>query len=480
MISQTQGSSHGNKAVISTETAPKREHEHTGQKAEKVAQGAIIPFVENPGKILEEKVFQAIRSENHFNREERENFIRMGSLAALMYKDFEGLEAVSALFPRALLPMKSPEDLGISEPAGLRVQAFRHGDQVIIAIRGTELNKEKSILFNNLIADAGIGRHKSNEDLLESIRRVSRRTSSVHGFDLDEKHLAMAENIINSRIQGHSDVSRLGNMAKRLVTATGRGMAKGGAIGTIGGILLGGGAIAAGLASAPIAGGLVLTAMAVSGLTGATATSIKEGAVLTTAADGYPVLLSYIDAIDDYVVALKDAECIKEKDELITVGHSLAGYLAGVIGALHGDEIYSFNGPGVNFDEEMPEIIYNMGKKRSIQALPSYHSVSMETDFIGNLTRRTGGLRKLYLPLTSKEQCGSLPPSHYGNPLAHHGIDLMVQVLKTTSVSEIPLIRLPQAKPPLLLTDRPRVEVIDEEDSSKLDKDEISSSTTTI
>jgi len=463
MTQEISGYSGGQKALVPVDTTQVRENEHTEQMVNDIGQGAIIPIAKKPKEIMEGKVIQAIRSENYFIREEKENLIRMASLASLMYKDFEGLEAISDLFPRTLLPMQGPKDLGITEPSGLRVQAFRHADQVIIAIRGTELNKETSTLLFNLIADVGIGRHKSNADLLDSIKRTNSRAFSQYGFKLDDKILAMAEKIITNRVEGHNDYSRLGNMMVRLVTASGNGAAKGGVMGTLGGALLAGGVFAAGLAGLPVAAGITLTSLFVSSLSGATASAITEGVSLTTAADGYPTLLSYIQTIDDYIVTLKKIGHITEKDELITVGHSLGAHLAGVIGFLHGDEIFAFNGPGVNFDEEMPEIIRNMGKDRSIQGSPTYHSVSMETDFIGNLSRRSGALQKLYLPLTSKEQCGSLPPCYYDNPLAHHGIDLIVQVLKTTSVSEVPLLRLTQTNTPLLLANTPQVEEIEDE-----------------
>lgn len=438
------------------------------QKVDDCALNALVPFTGSATETLEEKLIKALKHENYFLPEVKEEMVRMASLARLMYQDLSGLPAVSDLFPRALVLLKTPEAMGIPQPAGLKVQAFRHGQQVIIGIRGTELNKETATLLSNLIADAGIGRHKSNQDLIDSIKGVRDRALSVHGFKLEDKHMELVEAVINSRVEGHSDTERLGNMMGRLGLATGKGMAKGGLLGTIGGIILGSATIAGGLAAAPVALGVGVTVLAAGSLTGGATSTIQEGISLLTAADGYPTLLSYIQTIDNYIMALKAAGSIKESDDLITAGHSLGGWLAGASGALHADEIYAFNGPGVNFDEEIPALIKNMGKERSIQRMPAYHSISMETDFIGNLTRRSGGLKKLYLPVTSPEPCDVLPRSHYGSPLAHHGIDLILQVLKISSVSVIPLNRLPQSRNPMMLTDGPRIEeIFDEEEDRK-------------
>ena len=151
--------------------------------------------------------------------------------------------------------------------------------------------------------------------------------------------------------------------------------------------------------------------------------------------DGYPTLLSYVVAIEEYKTKLQDAGIIKTSDTQITVGHSLGGFLAGVTGA-SGDEIYSFNGPGVNFEKDVVNIYKNAGLAPKINPHVEYHSISLGGDFIGNLGKRSGPIHRLALPMAK-----------YGSPLAHHGIDLMRSTFTNITVNSIP-------KGPLLLEDQ--------------------------
>ena len=47
--------------------------------------------------------------------------------------DFEKeMAEIDSLFPYGLIMLPTPEEMGVTLPAGLRVQAFRHGDEVIV------------------------------------------------------------------------------------------------------------------------------------------------------------------------------------------------------------------------------------------------------------------------------------------------------------------------------------------------------------
>ncbi len=396
---------------------------------EDIANRALTPYSEHQVAI------RAMSCSNVFSsHDEKSRIFRMASLAALMYQEMDRLSEVDALFPHALTALPTPGELGMTLPKGLKVQAFRHHDEVIFAIRGTELTKDKTTLLKNLIADAGIGRHKTSKDLIDSLKSILEKTSSLYEYEIDEQTLKMAVDLINSRITGHDDSSRGLNIAGRTGSAMGKGAAVGGAGGIFLGTMGGFGLFAVGLASGGIV--IVIGAAVTAGVAtiGAGVNGTIEALKCVTAADGYPTLQAYIKTIDAYLMKLKEKH-ISDADTVITVGHSLAGYLAGVIGAMHGDEIFSFNGPGVDFAVEMPHLIANLGLDRTVQKAVTYHSISMEADFIGNLAKRTGGLRKLYVPIPLRENHGDFPACLYTSPLSHHGIGLMAQVLKNSTVS---------------------------------------------
>ncbi len=429
-------------------------NEPKGQKVKTVAQAVLNPygmsFIANDSPKAE-RVFREMKMANIFStHNEKERAYQMVRLAGLMYQDVNQLESVRALFGNKLVGLPSPEKLGIKLPSGLKVQAFRNGNEVIIAIRGTELNADKNTLFFNLIADMGIGRHKSDSELINSLRRVSQEVFVRYGFNIEEHTLKMAENILGTRVKGHNDTERSYNILGRLASAFGSGAKRGGFWGTLGGIATAGGLAAVGVASWPISLLLIGAAGVSAAATGGGVNSMIEYAKCLTAADGYPTTISYIKTIDDYVMALKKERIAKE-DSIITTRHSLGGYLAGVIGAMHGDEVFAFNGPGVTFDSEMKELIKNLGLKREVQELVEYHSYSMAGDFIGNLCERSGPIHHLHLPRTAEEAMGNLPVSYYGSPLAHHGIALMAEVIRHATVQEIHRNLLQQETPPQML-----------------------------
>jgi hypothetical protein len=391
----------------------------------------------------QEKALQAIQADNIFSsRQEKEQALEMASFAKMAYA-----EKCPSLSHCSTLP--SAQSLGITLPAGLMVQAFRHRGRVIIAIRGTELKKDMLTMIKNLIADAGIGRHKSNEDLISSLEKVNQLTSTLYGFKLDEGHLNMVKSLIQGRVKGDTEAERAKNILSRVLSAGINGAGKWSLGGAATGAAAGGTMAAATLTTGGMAllvGGVITT---VSASAGFAVNSTIETVKCLTVADGYPALLSYVKAIDAYIMTLKEHSYFTEADTVVTVGHSLGGYLAGVVGAIHSDEIYSFNGPGVNFDGEMKALIQNLGIQRAIRDNVTYHSISMKADFIGNLTSRTGSMRQLSIP-------HALDNHAYSSPLAFHGIDLMERILGLSSVSSLP--REPSG---------PQIEVLPDDDENK-------------
>ncbi|CRX38249.1 hypothetical protein [Estrella lausannensis] len=387
----------------------------------------------------EERALLAIGSENVFPSHcQKETTLQMAALAGLMYKDFKEIEGIASLFPKGLIMLPSPCDLGISCPKGLRVQAFRHGDEVIVAMRGTELNLDASTMLANLVADLGIGRHKTNEDLISSVREVAAKLKKLYGYDIGESLISTFESIVNQRITGDSDTERVISLGKEMALQSGKDAAIGcGIAGGAGGVVAGA-LVAVGMAAPPVAialaFGALLTGSALGGSIGAGKTLATKG---LTVADGYPTLQSYFKTLDNYITQLK-ATKIRNTDTLITTGHSLAGFLAGVIGFIHADEAFSFNGPGVLIDRDVIKTLENLGISRKISTECTYHSVVMEADIIGNLGKREVCGRKLYLPITLNAPYETMPACAYSDPLSHHGIMLMHAILENSTVHSIP------------------------------------------
>lgn len=411
----------------------------------------------------EEKALVAIGAENIFpSFHQKQKTLQMAALAGLMYKDFKEIDGLDPLFPHGLFMLPSPGDLGITCPRGLRVQAFRHGDEVIIAMRGTELNLDASTMLANLIADLGIGRHKSNEDLISSVREVAAKLKKLYGYDIGEGLVNAFESIVNERITGDSDAERMLSLGKEMAIEGGKDAVIGGGIaGGSAGIAAGAFALL-GMATPPVAIGLAIAALITGGALGG---SIGAGKKLVTkgvtVADGYPTLQSYFKTIDSYISLLK-AKTIRNTDTVVTTGHSLAGFLSGVIGFIHADEAFSFNGPGVLVDRDVSKTLANLGLNRKISKDCTYHSIIMEGDIIGNLGRREVSGRKLYLPITLGSPSEKMPACAYTDPLAHHGILLMQAMLENSTVHALPkTLRLPL----LLLKDReeegPKVEELE-------------------
>lgn len=386
-----------------------------------------------------EKALHAIKSSNIYPSEcVKLEELQMATLAHKIYSNPKDISAIEHLFPHGLIVLPSPEEMGIEFPPGLCAGAFRHGNEVIIAIRGTEITQDLSTGLANIIADAGIGHHKSNEDLLDSVKHVKSRLQSLYGYKLDDTIHSVFESLVNERITGDTDSERRQNFNKEVAYSAGKGGLIGGTVGTIFAGITGACLVGLGAMALPVLG-TVGTAVALSSAAlgagfNATKTSLSKGFTL---ADGYPRLLSYVKALDQYITKLKETK-IRDTDTLITTGHSLAGYLSGLVGAFHADTAFAFNGPGVLHEKDVKHTLHNLGLKRNIHSHFDYRSISMEGDFIGNLGKRSGTKRTLYLPFEFKSAHNNLPECVYTDLLSHHGIHLMVPMLQNSTVHSLP------------------------------------------
>ena len=412
------------------DTEKATEVEERAQEIEEVKEEAL-QLVEATSQLQDHEIrqienalaLQMVRELNSFETEEEKvSAIQMAALAALMYRGIENIDTIQDLFDQSLALLPTPHELGITLTKGLAVQAFRHRGRIIFAIRGTELTKDCTTMAANLIADMGIGRHKTNEDLISSIKTVNDRVASLYNFSLSKEQLDIAASVINTRATGDDDTSRVLATAKKV----GKSSVKSGTLGGLGFAL---GASTLAVISLPAAAIAVPTAAAIGALTGMIKGVAAHASEIITLADGYQTTIDYIRQIDAYIAKLKEIDAIQEGDTIVTTGHSLAGYLSGVIGYMHAEEAYSFNGPGVT-QEEVERIIRNLNRERTVNRELDYRTISMAGDFIGNLGKRDGKMTLLILQQTFKEAFEGIPACEYTSPLAHHGIKLIQGILQ--------------------------------------------------
>jgi hypothetical protein len=380
---------------------------------------------------------------NYFSsRNEKNEVLQMAAISMLLYKEASNTSATletQNLFknPDSFLALPPMDILTPhSTPSGLRCQAFLADGEIIIGMRGTELRTDFTTKFKNLVADLGIGRHKSNEDIVESIKQVDREITLQFGSEksFGSKTITTIELIVSSRIEGTTSLERTISAVSKASraflnsapTALKVGAAIGGSILAGATIFLGTPVIAAASAAAQItaytAGAVTAGSTAVAGITSA-----------ATAVDGYDTLKSYVKAIDEYVSAIKSLDGMSGK-KIKFAGHSLGGFLAAVTGLVHaGSSIFSFNGPGVT-NEDL--VIYSQfGVEKERASLIKYNSYVAACDAIGNLGRRDGTVRRLEVPIA------------FNSPLDHHGIDVLRAVLHEAPISR-PFTPFP--KPALL------------------------------
>lgn len=378
------------------------------------------------------EAFQAMGACNVFaSREEKEMACQMAALTRNEQFSALGKEELDILFPMGIRSLPTPRDLGIQIPEGFKVKAFRHGKDVIVSIEASDLSGKSLTEAIAQLLLLGIDRYKSDQELIDSLTNINMKLKSIYGFELSEQELREILLILSHRIHDATDAQKLANMGIEAADGAKKGAIAGAAFGGV----LGAGAFLGGLAIGPV--GILLAAVAtLSGtLAGAGVKGVGAGIkdAINVCTDGHRNLKSALEAIDGYVAALKRRH-IGRDDTVITTGHGIGGFLSGVVGAINADEAYSFNGPGVEFGKDVKKILESMGIQRKIEGHVEYKSIQMEGDFIGNLGKRESGERTLYLPLTMGAM-GSFPDSRYTSPFAHHGIDLMYNVLKNASVA---------------------------------------------
>jgi hypothetical protein len=388
------------------------------------------------------------------SREEQFTFQRMAAAAQLAYtfgKEPSKLGAVSALFPRFLIPMPTADSLGITVPTGLYVQAFRSGDEVIFVIRGTELNEDIDTLFWNLVADMGIGRTKPPKELLFTTRRTIEKLQKNYMYSIKGIVKRGFEASVTGRVQGISEEDRAADLSQKLIAGAKNGIERGApiaiaaaAVATSVVVFFTGGLS---LALIPFAAATTTSGLAVSAAAGV---GVELAVGTLTAPDGFGTYQSYVRTCLEYVRRLAHAGHIGPFDELKFTGHSLGGNLASMVGALannvlrrdpespdssHSIETFSYNGPGVT-EHDAREVYYSLfGQYPASNPNLTSHSLVMEHDAIGNLGHRRAEERTLLLPY------GGL--SFFDSALHHHGIEGMRRVLAQTSIDlRVPRTRL--------------------------------------
>lgn len=365
----------------------------------------------------------------------KEEILRMAYLSGLMSKEIHespyAFPEADALFPNGLVFLPTPEQLKMQLPTGLKVQAYRTDNEALIVIRGTTLNRDVRTLIKNLLADLGIGRHKGNDEIVNSIEDTNKITASKYGYEINKTTMEVIKSIVESRITGGTNYDRAVDLTRRFVNATLQHGSSGAKLGAATSVIPA--AVLGFCSGGPFGASLMLMGSTfVGGTVGAGVGALKQAPMLLTAVDGYETLLNYIKAIDGYVTQLKP---YIGDQEIITVGHSLGGYLAGVIGAIHASRIYAFNAPGVK-DEEVNNICKDLGIKQQKES-PDYTSISMDGDFIGNLGKRFGPLQHLFCPkIEDSTTFGCF--GEYKHPITLHGIEGMKVIITHSSIAPSP------------------------------------------
>ncbi|MBM3193605.1 MAG: hypothetical protein FJZ59_05180 [Chlamydiae bacterium] len=429
----------------------------------------VCPFIPED---LEEEAFVRIPNENRFffsGAEERVEVIQTGALSQLMYeKDFRPLEEVLAEVNRDVFEpnghhleaFQTSADLGITMPQGCSIQAFREvvTGRIFVAIRGTQLDLDPDTKIHNLIVDLGIGDLKEPSDLNDSIQDVCNHISTYHNVDLTSPARVLAstvgEAIVQRKVTGttsserHSSILKgyiddamssckwaYGHAASAALSAkeyTAENPWKAAAVtaaGATAAAFVGPAAVlsaSAGLVSKVTGFSLLVHSAKTLGRATVAAASTVAPYVLAKKSS-YQILTEYVKACDEYITTLKRRGEILEDTQVTVTGHSLGGYLSGVVGAIHANRVVAHNGPGVIFENDVTKICTTLGLERAVRADVTYNSYSQRGDFIGNLFRRSGPSKGLNF------SCATYP-----SPLSHHGIKIMNLIYKILPVAPLP------------------------------------------
>lgn len=403
----------------------------------------------------EEEALVRIPEENRYLfscPEEKAEVMETGALSELMYQiDNRPIQDVlrevnATIFEpngHHLVQLPPPANMGIAMPKGCSILAFMDMStgKIFIAIRGTQLDADPDTKIHNLIVDLGIGDLKTPDDLNSSIQSVCEHLSAYHNVDLTSsvRVLAMSigEAVVQRKVTGTTGAERHTSIRDGVVEdiqSTGQSLVDAAAaVGSYAYQNPGKTVVAAaGLGTAALLfGPAALFGAALKLVTGAggtmlatkTASRAAVAAVSTVAPllpkagigkGSYQILTEYVGACDAYVTALKRSGYISEDAQITLTGHSLGGYLAGVVGAIHANRIVAHNGPGVVFQNDTRRILESLQLVKPIRDDVAYQSYSMSGDFIGNLFRRQGQLKGL------RFACATYP-----DPLSHHGVRIM-------------------------------------------------------
>jgi hypothetical protein len=410
------------------------------------------------------------------SEEERIAVLQTGALSELMYQiDFRKLNAVLKEvneqffrpYDQHLEALPTALECGLFLPESLSIQAFIEAEtkRVYVCIRGTQLDKDPKTRMQNLIADLGIGDLKASDDLSKSIQIVCNYVSTEHNVDLKTPGLFFAltvgEALVQKKVTGTTDeerhksirsgfledatsvcrgaydlAERVAESAKEHPVAGAAAVVAAGA----GAVILGpAAALSATLTAtkATLGLGFIATGLNMAGraVVAAATSVVNVGTKFKGEKSPYDRLLDYVGGCDAYIEELKRRGEIPRDSQVIVTGHSLGGYLAGVTGAIHGDKVFAYNGPGVIHRNDVVTLLRDLKLEREVRVDVDYNSYSQSADFIGCLFARDGTLKGVRFPHAT-----------YPSPLAHHGIRIMNTIFGRVPFTPLGVLRSPRVE----------------------------------
>lgn len=377
-------------------------------------------------------ILSELQDFNYFSSKEHyDTILRIASLARLIPLDVHAhpdlFKKVDALFPQGLQLLPTPGMLQIAFPENIKVLSFKHGNQVILGISAATSDKDLLTCLSSLLIDNAVGRHQSDEDLLWGVDTAKVNAHNNYNYTFSDQAIAPIKLTLSSRITGDKSRSRFFSMANNIGKGLFNGWSQGWDIGANNPATSATSFVASTKVSPWVGKSIPVLFGTVGAIAGTVAGTVKGTYLGMTEKDGYPTLLANVKALHDYIAKLQNEGHISKSHEIITVGHSLGGYLAAIIGTHHAAQIYAFNSPGL-LREEAQKIFSGLAIKPSTNKA-FYTSISMDGDLIGNLGKRDGYLKRLSLstgsPQHDEDKSVKNEQVVYDSPLALHSMDIL-------------------------------------------------------
>lgn len=375
----------------------------------------------------------------------------------------------------------------------IRVLAFYAGTEkrIIYVIRGTFVRGLALSNLDNLFADLGIGRHKSNADLIRSINLAQQNLSEQGVADLTTTSalLESLKSIISARVTSHNPAYRAiepiyrgmveganstwstlrDTVTAPLTSGTNRTAAASAALGAVVATTFAAGSAPALIPLAVSAGGYAACGAALNVLYNGTYSAAKATTTgLLTLNDGYEQLIDHVKLLWASSQQLKNFAQQKglEINDTLWIGHSLGGWLALFGAILNENEGVGYNPPGLCIEEALAiaaeagiingeRAKYLASRRETIAS--KLHTIRMSTCTIGMLGNRDGkvtefnakannhyiahrrSMRKVHGELISKVLKEKLKPAPFETILLeqHSMLNLMQAIFKQKEYEQI-------------------------------------------